>query len=257
MNFLKLLLGILSSVFSIIILIFLAISITIFLIFSNLQDAFSYEKDFINKRVSLGQFAINKYEITIKEFKEYAKKNNVITLAEKNGGGYDWGAGWEKRKGWNYKTPYGKKPESDLEPATHINRFEAEKFCKSIGGRLPTFEEWKLAAYTQLLKSDKFVKGQTYVYPSGDKAEGLNAQGVLNYNKHVNVTSLPEGINGLVGMGGNVWEWIDNQKNKKSLTAGSSWWYGAYKTQVSEVQYKPSDFYVIYIGFRCVYDKES
>ena len=40
----------------------------------------------------------------------------------------------------NYKTPYGKKPESDLEPATHINRFEAEKFCKSIGGRLPTFE---------------------------------------------------------------------------------------------------------------------
>ena len=46
------------------------------------------------------------------------------------------------------------------------------------------------------------------------------AQGVLNYNKHVNVTSLPEGINGLVAMGGNVWEWIDNQKNKKS----SSWW---------------------------------
>ena len=128
MNFLKLLLGILSSVFSIIILIFLAISITIFLIFSNLQDAFSYEKDFINKRVSLGQFAINKYEITIKEFKEYAKKNNVITLAEKNGGGYEWGAGWEKRKGLNYKTLYGK-PESDLEPATHINRFEAEKFA--------------------------------------------------------------------------------------------------------------------------------
>jgi len=47
MNFLKLLLGLLSTVFSIVILIILAISITIFLIFSNLQDAFSYENKFI------------------------------------------------------------------------------------------------------------------------------------------------------------------------------------------------------------------
>ena len=74
MSFLKLLLGILSTVFSAVVLIILAISLTIFLIFTNLQDAFSYEKQFVNQRVSLGQFAINKYEITIKEFKEYAKK---------------------------------------------------------------------------------------------------------------------------------------------------------------------------------------
>ena len=47
MNFLKLLLGLLSTVFSVIVLIILAISITIFLIFSNLQDAFSYENKFI------------------------------------------------------------------------------------------------------------------------------------------------------------------------------------------------------------------
>ena len=47
MNFLKLLLGLLSTVFSVVILIILAISITIFLIFSNLQDAFSHENKFI------------------------------------------------------------------------------------------------------------------------------------------------------------------------------------------------------------------
>ena len=47
MNFLKLLLGLLSTVFSVVILFILAISITIFLIFSNLQDAFSYENKFI------------------------------------------------------------------------------------------------------------------------------------------------------------------------------------------------------------------
>ena len=44
MNFLKLLIGILSTVFSAVVLIILAISITFFLIFSNLTDAFSHER---------------------------------------------------------------------------------------------------------------------------------------------------------------------------------------------------------------------
>tara|TARA_B100000575_G_scaffold223194_1_gene183627 strand:- start:983 stop:1168 length:186 start_codon:yes stop_codon:yes gene_type:complete len=47
MNFLKLLLGLLSTVFSVVILVILAISITFFLIFSNLKDVFSYENKFI------------------------------------------------------------------------------------------------------------------------------------------------------------------------------------------------------------------
>ena len=175
-------------------------------------------------------------------------------MAEKKGGGFEWDAGWERRIGWNYKTPYGKKPDNILEPATHINRYEAENFCNNQGGRLPNFQEWKLAAYTQILNSNKFKKGKTFIYPSGDTTEGLNSQGILNYNKHIDVTSLPEGINGLVGMGGNVWEWISDSKANESLTAGASWWYGPEKTKVNGAQYKDSNFYVIYIGFRCAFD---
>ena len=226
----------------------LIINIFCFFFLSTITNAFE------NQRVNLGKFSINKYEITIKEFSEYALKNNIQTLAEKNGGGYEWDAGWEKRNNWNYKTPFGKKPTSDLEPAVHLNRYESEKYCNYIGGRLPTFEEWKLAAYTQVLNSSEFKKGKTYIYPSGDEPKGLNSQGVLNYDKHVDVTTLPEGINGLVGMGGNAWEWVSDKRGKRSLTAGASWWYGPSKTKVDGAQYKPSDFYVIYIGFRCVFD---
>ena len=211
-------------------------------------------KSFENEKINLGKFSINKYEITIHEFSEYAFKNNITTLAEKKGGGFEWSAGWERRKGWNFKNPYGKKPESNLEPAVHLNRFEAENYCRYKSGRLPTFKEWKLAAYTQILDSKKFLKGKTYIFPSGNKAEGLNSQGILNYNKHVDVTLLPQGINGLVAMGGNVWEWIDDKKGSDSLTAGASWWYGPSKTKVTGSQYKPSDFYAIYVGFRCVFD---
>ena len=46
MNFLKLLLAILSTVFSMVVLIVLAFAVGLFLIFSNLQDVFSYEKKF-------------------------------------------------------------------------------------------------------------------------------------------------------------------------------------------------------------------
>ena len=216
-----------------------------------IQPAFSFE----NSKIDLGNFLINKYEITIKEFKQYADQNKIKTKAELNGGGYEWGAGWVKRDNWFYFSPYGKKPESVLEPAVHINKFEAENYCKSINGRLPTFEEWSLGAYKQVIESKKFSKGKTYKYPSGDEAIGMNSQGLLDYNKHIDVTKLPEGINGLVAMGGNVWEWVDDQKNNESLTAGASWWYDGRKTSKEGAQYKPSDFFAIYVGFRCVFDK--
>jgi sulfatase modifying factor 1 len=169
---------------------------------------------FVNEKINFEKFSLNKYEITIQEFKKYAIENNIITEAEKTGGGYEWGAGWEKRNNWNYQTPYGKKPESELEPAVHISRFEADNYCKYVGGRLPTFEEWSFAAYTQYFDSDKFEKGKTYKYPSGDEAKDMNSQGLLDYNKHVDVTTLPNGINNLIAMGGNVWEWVDDQRGK-------------------------------------------
>jgi hypothetical protein len=69
---------------------------------------------FVNEKINFEKFSLNKYEITIQEFKKYAIENNITTEAEKTGGGYEWGAGWEKRNNWNYQTPYGNKPESEL-----------------------------------------------------------------------------------------------------------------------------------------------
>ena len=221
----------------------------IFLILFN----FSLEA-YENKKISLVNFSIHQYEVTIFEFQKYSEINKIITEAEKTGGGYEWGAGWVKRKGWNYKTPYGKKPDSIYEPAVHISRFEAEAYCKSIGGRLPTFEEWSKAAYQQLIDSKIFNQGKVYNYPSGDIGEKMNVQGLLNFDKHKDVTALPEGINSLVAMGGNVWEWMDDKENNNSLTAGGSWWYGKEKTRKEGAQYKPSNFYAIYVGFRCAFD---
>ena len=54
-------------------------------------------------------------------------------------------------------------------------------------------------------------------------------------------------------MGGNVWEWLADRHEDEALTAGGSWWYGPEKATVNGLQWKPTDFYAVYIGFRCVY----
>ena len=67
---------------------------------------------FENPKVKINNFFIQKYEVTIAEFSNFANKTNFKTEAEKQGFGYEYSVGWEKRKNWNYKTPYGKNPDS-------------------------------------------------------------------------------------------------------------------------------------------------
>ena len=88
MIFIKLFLGILSTVFSAVVLIILAISITIFLIFSNLQDAFSSEiegkinsinRDFNTIYNVWNRGGLNKYESIFRRDNENAFSTCVAT----------------------------------------------------------------------------------------------------------------------------------------------------------------------------------
>lgn len=130
--------------------------------------------------------------------------------------------------------------------------FEAAAYCRDAGGRLPTFSEWRQAAYTELRSrpTDGFETGTTYRYPVGRAATGMNN----SRKRHVAVGTTKRGVNGLYDMGANVWEWMADRRDGNALTAGGSWWYGPAKTQASGTQWKPADFYAVYIGFRCVYD---
>jgi formylglycine-generating enzyme required for sulfatase activity len=53
-------------------------------------------------------------------------------------------------------------------------------------------------------------------------------------------------------MGGNVWEWTATERNSGYITKGASWWYGPERQQESDMESKPGDIAVVYIGFRCV-----
>jgi len=137
----------------------------------------------------------------------------------------------------------------------HVSWSEAREYCSATGGRLPTWEEWEKAAYTETRANpeDEFERGRTYPYPVGDKPDGMNTSGGDLWPPHATVGATKRGVNGLYDMGGNVWEWLADRRGSEALTAGGSWWYGADKTRSSAVQWKSADFYAVYIGFRCVY----
>ncbi len=205
-------------------------------------------------RVPVGPLSFDRTEVTVGQFRAFAESTGLQTTAEREGGGFEFGAGWERRPGWTYLSPYGQ-PAAGNEPAVHISWAEARDYCAWAGGRLPTRAEWENAAYTEqrTAPSGGFVSGQVYEYPVGNSPEGMNN----SRERHVAVATTKEGVNGLYDMGANVWEWLADRQGGEALTAGGSWWYGPENSRAGRTQWKPAEFYALYVGFRCVYDADG
>ena len=100
-----------------------------------------------DKMIPIGKLLFDRTEVSIADFSNYVKETRIVTSAEKNGGGLVYENGWERKPGWNWKTPFGEVTDSRL-PAVHINFDEASAYCRGAGKRLPTDIEWQNAAYT-------------------------------------------------------------------------------------------------------------
>ena len=202
-------------------------------------------------RTVLGSFAIDQTEVSVGDFRAYAKEARLVTIAETVGFGHEYDGRWLRRPGWSYLTPTGQ-PAGDNEPATHVTWAEARGYCASVGGRLPSFAEWKRAAYTEsrAQPTNGYERGRTYPYPVGETPDGMNN----NRRRHAQVGTTRRGVNGLYDMGGNVWEWVADRQGEEALTAGGSWWYGPEQTKADGAQWKAASFFAVYIGFRCAYD---
>lgn len=213
---------------------------------------------------SMPRFEIDRTEVTIGEFQKFVDATKTVTAAERAGGGSTYEAGWEQRKGWTWRAPFGM-PGGPSEPALHINYNEAEAFCKWAGKRLPTDAEWAEAAYTERRVDPpvEFRTGRSYPYPTGESPIGANclsecgdvktvSNAVTSRGRgHAEVGTTKAGVNGLYDMGGNAWDWVDSGPGNEKRTRGGSWWYGAAQMRNDHLQTKPASTAVVYIGFRC------
>lgn len=213
-------------------------------------------------------FSIDRTEVSVGQFKIFARETGFVSKAEREGGGRVYDSGWVQKTGWNWQAPFGE-PAGDDEPAVHLTFDEAEAYCSWAGKRLPTKDEWRMAAYLELRPnpSEGFVKNITYPYPTGETSLGANcledcgATPAIDHSDKLNrgvghapVGLSKAGVNGLYDMGANVWEWARDGAGTSQPTMGGSWWYGAHRMHRDNDAQKPVDTAVVYIGFRCASD---
>ena len=108
-------------------------------------------------------------------------------------------------------------PEQERLPVVYVDWEEAQAYCRWIGGRLPTEEEWEKAA--------RGPDGR--LYPWGNEFDGQRANVGGLYPVLLTVGSLASGNSpyGLSDMIGNVWEWTES-------------WYQPYaQSQYSTAEY--------------------
>ncbi len=225
--------------------------------------------------VRVADFQIARTETTVGQFRRYVMASGVTTQAERQGGGSVFEAGWVRKPGWTWSSPFGAghRPAED-EPVAHVTYDEAQGFCRWAGGQLPDDAQWRLAAYTETRSepAPPFQRGRTYVFPTGERPQGAQcledcgaearAKAVRHGARlsrgygHARAGQTVVGVNGLYDMGANLWEWVDEPKglsgNAERLTRGGSWWYGAAQMRADHLQSKPGNTAVVYIGFRCV-----
>lgn len=210
-------------------------------------------------RVQLDDFAIDRTEVSMARFAEFVAATGLITEAERQGGGFEFLAGWQRQPGtsWRRPDPMG---EADPQlPAVHLNFAEARAFCQWAGGDLPTAAQWRQAAFTEQRAQAPapFERGRRYDWPTGESPAGANTSGDDPWARAAPVGATRAGVNGLHDMGANVWEWTLDARGDTHQTVGGSWWYPAYQMAADVQAFKPADFYAVYIGFRCVYPKAS
>jgi iron(II)-dependent oxidoreductase len=134
-------------------------------------------------KVEIDSFYLDKYEVTNKEYFDFCQST-----------------GHPLPEFWGIKE-FKSGLEFGLFPVVGVNFFDAEKYSKWAGKRLPTEAEWEYASRGGLIDKN---------FPTGDQVDstmvnfGNKKRGVVKTGSY-----QPNGYN-LYDMAGNVWEWVSD-----------------------------------------------
>ena len=142
-------------------------------------------------------------------------------------------------------------------PVTNVTWEQAQQYCKTIGGRLPTEAEWEYAAKT----GSDLVDGRYALYPWGDDRPA-SSRAVYTTRSPAPAGSHRQGRHGLFDMSGNVAEWCSDsykenhygatpENPSRKVVKG-----GAYNSEASRLRCaaredRPAGQGYEDVGFRC------
>ena len=170
------------------------------------DDGDEYEKP--AHRVSVRPFFIDAHEVTCKQYAEFIKATGHQAPPEWTNG--------------TYPSGYGRRP------VTGVDWYDAKAYASWAGKRLPTEEEWELAA--------RGFDQRKYPWGNEWRSQSANA-GEFSAGELVDVGSYPEGKSpfGALDMVGNAWEWttsdlkaypgarLSRPHGERKIIRGGSW----------------------------------
>ena len=228
----------------------------------------------------IAPFWLDKYLVTVKQFRDFVNATGFVTDAEKFGdaGVFDIKARqWALVPGANWKRPFGAgQPEAhDDYPVTQVSWRDAVAYCSWAGLRLPTEAEWEYAARNGKNTSDPYSWGKSLVVNGRYKANVWQGDLTKIQDADGFVYTSPAGFYettpaGLTDMGGNVWQWcsdtyrlykgnsqpVNNDPNNRVIRGGSFFYdeAGENSYTVSFRGANTVETSLFNIGFRCAKD---
>jgi len=125
-------------------------------------------------------------------------------------------------------------------PITGVSALDADAFCKWMGGRLPTEQEWEYAA----------KGGENYEYAGSDNIDAVAWYDGNSDEKTHSVKQKRANGYGLYDMSGNVWEWTSSNEGGNRVLRGGCSYNDASSSGLSTRNYDSPDSQNTYFGFR-------
>ncbi|MBP9995266.1 MAG: SUMF1/EgtB/PvdO family nonheme iron enzyme [bacterium] len=192
-------------------------------------------------------FEIGMTEVTIYQYAQFVENTGYKTTAELSGYSHVWnGSSWEKRYGVKWNTDNNGRiislADSQTKPVTNLSYKDVVAFCEWAGCRLPSVEEWTIAA----------KGGEQTIYGGSNKANDVawsydNAGGKIH-----NVASKKANAFGIYDMCGNVAEWTSDKTGNEYVFCGGDCYSDSDNCTVNTRSHSVATGSNSLVGFRVV-----
>jgi hypothetical protein len=165
------------------------------------------------RMAQLKPFELDQTEITNRDFAEFATATGRTTQAERAHGLYDYaGQGAVFRPGESWRTIRDAMTAKGIDaadyPVAGIDFEAAGAFCDWRHRRLPTGDEWEFVARG----------AERHIFPWGNDARENHPTPLVPVTEQ-----QPTGRFGNRGLGGSLWEWVNDGTPTQRVLRGASW----------------------------------